>query len=413
MPSPPTEAPSHSEILDLARRDPGSAQRLLGDLSVSQLVSLVCETPLRRRGQILEALPEPETVIPRLPPAELCFSVKALGLADAGWLLAHASAEQVTLAMDLDVWKGDELERPALSNWLRALAHTPRSALLRALQSLDPELVVLLLQSRVEVFQKPAGDEDWQPPSAAKTLEGQFYFRARAEGDDLEDVEIALRALFEDDYWRYFRMLLGALWELPSNEEEFALRWRSGRLQDLGFPPRDEALAVYAFLPPEQLDEIPDGETPLDVTSWRLPVWIPTLPAVPPEGERLFHAIVALAADERQACFYAFVALANKVAVADGLPLSDAESTPRAIQKAARFASLGLARLASHHTLDDVQLLRSVSLGRLFRVGANLEPTAARSDWQRPHLISADRREQQGPPTAAGGPESTRKRREP
>ena len=160
MPPSSTTAPSHDEILDLARRDPGSAKQALADLSVEQLVSLVCETPLRRRGKILEALPEPETVIPLLPPAELCFSVKALGLADAGWLLAHASAEQVTLAMDLDVWKGYELERPALSSWLRALAHTPRSALLRAVQALDPELMVLLLQSRLEVFQKPAGDED-------------------------------------------------------------------------------------------------------------------------------------------------------------------------------------------------------------------------------------------------------------
>ena len=377
MPPSSTTAPSHDEILDLARRDPGSAKQALADLSVEQLVSLVCETPLRRRGKILEALPEPETVIPLLPPAELCFSVKALGLADAGWLLAHASAEQVTLAMDLDVWKGYELERPALSSWLRALAHTPRSALLRAVQALDPELMVLLLQSRLEVFQKPAGDEDWQPPVGAKTLEGQFYYRARVEGDDLEEVEITLTALFEEDYWRYFRMLLGAIWELPSNEEEFALRWRTGRLQDLGFPPRDEALAVYAFLAPEQLDEIPAGETPLDITPWRLPAWIPSLPATLPEEQRLFRAIAALADEERQACFYAIVALANKVAVADGLPLSDAESTPRAIQKTARIVGNGLSHLSSCHALDDADVLRSVSLERLFRVGANLDPERA------------------------------------
>jgi len=373
MPPSSTETPHHDEIIHLAQNDPSRAAKALGDLSVAQLVSLVCETPLRRRQKILEALPEPETVIPLLPPAELCFTVKTLGLADAGWLLAHATTEQVVLAVDLDVWKGLEIERPALSSWLHALAHTPRSALLRALQSLDPELMVLLLQSRVEVFQKPASDEDWQPPEASKTLEGQFYYRARAEGDDLEEIEIALRALFEDDYWRYFRMMQGAIWELPSNEEEFALRWRTGRLQDLGFPPRDEAVALYAYLPAEQLHEIPAGQTPLDVRAWQLPAWIRSLPATPAEGQRLFRAIAALTGEERTACFYAFVALANKVAVADELPLSDPESIPRAIQKSARIAGVGLAHLSTHHALEDPQVLQTVALERLFRVGANLE----------------------------------------
>jgi hypothetical protein len=370
--------PNHGKILDLARSDPDAAKQIVADFDVEQLVGLVCETPMRRRKLILELLPEPETVIPLLPEAELCFTVKALGLADAGWLLAHATAEQLVVAMDLDVWTGYEINRPALSDWLRALAHTPRSALLRALQSLDPELFVLLLQSRVEVFLKPAGDEDWQPPEGGKTLEGQFYYRAIADDDDLEDVDIALHALFEEDYWRYFRMLQGVIWELPSNEEEFALRWRTGRLQDLGFPPRDEALSIYAFLEVEQLDAIPDAGAPLDVAPWRLPVWIPSLPAAGSEGHRIFRAIAELEDDERQACFYAFVALANKVAVADDLPLSDAESTPQAIEKTARTVDAGLDHITSRHELGDAQVLRSVSLERLFRVGANLKA-------ERPH----------------------------
>ncbi|MGE4649988.1 MAG: DUF6178 family protein [Myxococcota bacterium] len=370
--------PNHGKILDLARSDPDAAKQIVADFNVEQLVGLVCETPMRRRKLVLELLPEPETVIPLLPEAELCFTVKALGLADAGWLLAHATTEQLAVAMDLDVWTGYEVNRPALSDWLRALAHTPRSALLRALQSLDPELFVLLLQSRVEVFLKPAGDEDWQPSEGCKTLEGQFYYRAIADDDDLEDVNIALHALFEEDYWRYFRMLQAVIWELPSTEEEFALRWRTGRLQDLGFPPREEAVSIYAFLEPEQLDAIPDAAAPLDVAPWRLPVWIPSLPAARSEGHRIFRAIAELEEDERQACFYAFVALANKVAVADDLPLSDAESTPQAIEKAARTIDAGLGHIASRHELGDTQVLRSVSLEHLFRVGANLESARAR-----------------------------------
>jgi hypothetical protein len=86
----------------------------------------------------------------------------------------------------------------------------------------------------------------------------------------------------------------------------------------------------------------------------------------------LFRAAAELEADERAAFLYALLGLANKVAVADGLPLSDAESTPAAIERAAELASAGLEHLAREHGLAAAELLRRVPLDRLFRVGANL-----------------------------------------
>ena len=82
---------------------------------------------------------------------------------------------------------------------------------------------------------------------------------------------------------------------------------------------------------------------------------------------------------ERRSALYAFVALANKVAVADRTELSDAESTPIAIDKAADFASVGLEFLSTELGLDAVDVLRRVPLQRLFSVGANLEPERAYS----------------------------------
>ena len=72
------------------------------------------------------------------------------------------------------------------------------------------------------------------------------------------------------------------------------------------------------------------------------------------------------------------MAVANKVAVADAMPLSDATSTPRAIAKAAQWISEGLAHVADQNDLDDIEVLRRVGLERLFSVGANLDPERAR-----------------------------------
>jgi hypothetical protein len=105
---------------------------------------------------------------------------------------------------------------------------------------------------------------------------------------------------------------------------------------------------------------------------------MPRLPAAADESALLFRAIAALEEEERRTAFHALVALANKIAVADRLPLSDAESTPRAIAKAARFASAGLELLAREQGMDPAAVLRRAPLDRLFRVGANLDPAAAK-----------------------------------
>jgi hypothetical protein len=367
------------DVLRLAREDRRAVVEALRATPPEEQAALVCSAPLQARGELLDLLPEPERVIPLLPEAELCFTVKAIGLADAAWILELATAEQVTASIDLDAWQSHEPDLPVLSEWIGALAATDRDAFRRAVDALDTELLVLHLKSRIEVFQKPSGDDDWSPPDSAQTLEGQFYYRSRRDDDDLIAIGELLRMLFEEDYWTYFRLMQGVIWELESDAQEWALRWRTGRLEDLGFPSWDDAMPIYRFLRPKERGRIPRGEKPLADSAWPLPVSISSLPAAASHDHRVFQAIARLDEAERRACFHALVAVANKVAVADGMPLSDASSTPRAIDKAAEFISAGLTHVAEENALEDTEVLRRVSLERLFSVGANLDPERARS----------------------------------
>jgi len=115
---------------------------------------------------------------------------------------------------------------------------------------------------------------------------------------------------------------------------------------------------------------------PLEVGAWRLPVWVPDLPAAPDARHAIFRAAAELSAEERRAFFFGFVAVANKLAVADRLPLGDAESIPAAIEKVARTASRGLEHVAGANALAEVEVLRRVPVERLFRVGASLDRDA-------------------------------------
>lgn len=377
MVDPPSPGSDPRRILPLARRDRAAAVAALSELSVEEQVALVCDAPLAQRAELLGLLPDPESVVPAIPEAEFCFTVKAIGLSDAVWLLELAEPQQLVAAIDLDAWNGIALDPEALDAWVDALAQTDRDSLLRAVRALDPELLVRFLESRIRVELKPE-DPGWQPPEGAQTLDGQFYFGAVSEDDDLSGVVHLLRTLFEADYWTYFRLLQGTLWELPSETEEWALRWRTGRLEDLGFPPWERSMRIYGYLRPEERAALPPHLRPLDVAAWNLPVWIPRLPASPDSRHALFRAIARLGEDERSACYYAFIGVVNKLAVADRLPLSDAASTPIAIEKAADLVSDGLRFVAEANQIDEVEALRRVPMERLFRVGANLNPERAK-----------------------------------
>lgn len=377
--APPTERAR--EILELARRDRDAAREALAALPAEAQVALVCEAPVARRAALLTLLEDAAPVVPRMPAGELCFTAKAVGLADAGWILEHASDDQLVACVDLDAWAHWTPDREKLHAWMEAFVDAGEDTLLRAARALDFEELVLWVRDRAEVSLKPSASEDegWEPPPGAQTLEGQFHLVARREKDDLSELLTLLRVLFEQDYWVYYRLMQGAMWELDSDAEEWAARWRTGRLQDMGFPTWEESKRIYAWLRPEQLDRIPERSAPT-LGEWPLPIWMPKLPASREAELLLWRALAELGEEERRPCLFAFLALANRVAVADELPLGDAESMPVAIDKAARLASRGLGFLVERHGLAAAELLRRVPLERLFRVGHHLERAEAGPD---------------------------------
>jgi hypothetical protein len=369
----PSLIPEARRILQLAQSNKQAASEELAALTLEEQAAMVCEAPLAVRAYLLDLTPMPEQVIPLLPEAELCFSVKAVGLADASWILEHATPRQIVASIDLDTWRGVERDIQSMDQWLAAFAEAGEETLVRTAQSLDPELIVLYLRDHVDVMIDPK-DEEWQAPEGAQTLDGQFYFLATRPDDDLAPLMGLLYALFRNDYWLYFRMLQGVIWELQPELEEWSLRWRTGRMQDLGFPSWDEAMRIYGFIRPERRADVDRENDALDISEWALPVSMSALPASAESQHSVFRAVSELDDSERHAFFYAFVGTANRIAVADGMPLGEPETLPAAIEKAAIVVSQGLDHVATENSLSAADTLRCVSLERLYRVGASLFP---------------------------------------
>ena len=343
--------PEARRLLKLARTDRRAAEKELAALTPERQATVICEASLSIRRQMIDLLPDPESVIPLIPEAEFCYTCRSIGLEDSAWLLEMATETQIVTSFDLDVWSGIQIDPARLELWMTALAGGADETLLRAAQSFDPELLVIYLRQHVDVSLKPSeqDDPDWSPPDRSQTLEGQFYFVAKDPKDDLAPVLRLLHTLFQGDYWLYFRMIQAVLVELPTENAEWALRWRTGRLEDLGFPSWDASMRIYGFLRPERMADVPDDDSALDLESWAMPVWLSELPGARSDERALFRATRELGAGERSALFYALIALANRVAVADRMELGDPESLPGAIDKATpgRMRCFILSRICS------------------------------------------------------------------
>lgn len=367
--------------MKLAEKDYALARSEMRTLSDEEQVAAICEAPIAMRGALLELAEAPEVLIPLFPEAELCFTCKQVGVSDASWILDYATTDQILACIDLDAWSGLSPAMEKLDGWIAALAEAGEESLLRASQAMDPEMIALYLRNLADVELKPAGDEDWQPPEGGQTFEGQFYLIARQPNDDLAPLLRLLHVLFQKDYWLYFRMMHSVREEAESEITDWALRWRTNRLEDLGFPSWDRSMGIYGHLRPERLADLAPEPIATEQNAWNLPVWITSLPAAVDHQHAIFRAVVDLDAEERTSFFYAFLSLANRIAVADRRDLGDSETLPDTMEKAASITSLGLEFIAQENRTTTADVLRRTDLSRLFRVGVNLQPEGVRPSF--------------------------------
>ncbi len=349
--------------MGLARRDRAAAREQLRALVPDQLAELCQELRASLRSEFLMLLDHPEDVVPLLPEAEPAATIVAGGVFEGAWLLEVASPDQRVACIDLDCWRGYSLALPQLRDWIDALIEAGRPTLLRTLEELDPELWVLLMRDMADVT--VIGKEE-EPPDGWFTEDGVCYFGARSDEDYARVREIAQTA-FSEAQPRYWQLVYGMLFESPSEIEEYALRWRSARMADLGFPEREQAMQAYRPLSSEAAPvwNVTHAEPGALVPYESLPQQL--------RGTLVGRALAELPADRAADVLGYVLAVANSLAVADYLALSDAESIPGAMAKAIADIDRGLAELAQVRGEEPHRILDQTKPMDLFRVGATLQ----------------------------------------
>jgi hypothetical protein len=326
----------------------------------------------RKRFEAILDDPAAPLTVRHLPAEDLFFLIRSIGLDDAGTLLGLAAPEQIRVCADLDLWRRDCLDVDRAVAWLEALDALGPARLTSALESFDLELLAFLVRRHANVYDRSLEE---RPPASTphvvvETPDG-FYWIEFTSPDRRVTTLLAhlIDQIYKADPDRAMAIVREARWSYAAELEESAYRFRSRRLEDLGFVDAFEALAVY-----QPIDLAGIGEVPPRRASGEPPAVLPVVFAEALVDEVFLGRVLAAIDDGRALGLVAdaLVVLLNRVLAADLVDPGDLDAVLEAATRVRDTLSLGLEHLGAGTVAGGVAALDRFGLGTVFRVGYTL-----------------------------------------
>lgn len=334
----------------------------LPTLAVSR--AMLAAAPGRRKLDVVYGASDPRTFARRLPAEDLFFAIKEIGLNDAAELVGLAAPSQFRTFVDLDGWEGSEPDPHRILLWLRlAWEGDPRT--FRAKRAaLDPEVVLVVLKTQTEVH--PLEDGELQAALRSdnfiRTPDNKYLVEILAEGDDGAMVRRVLEDFIDESPLEAIRLFEAVRWEIRTELEETALRWRTGRLRDLGFPDLEEAIRIWAPLPAEWKPR--EGRPPAGAVAG-----VPALLLATSQAQLLLDRVAEHLPDEARPLFNeGLLYLLNCSLVADGVAPRDLDFARSTLAATRSMLSLGLEEAAGGDEQEALRILSTTPASELFRL---------------------------------------------
>ena len=329
-------------------------------LPFAEKMAHVRNMPAKRRIALIEVDPDGKRLSRALPAQELYWMLKETGEADALVLVEFSSPEQCAFFLDMELWKNRSLSQAKAVKWLGYLLETGEARLAEQLPDLDFELLLLICMREITV----GGGIGDMTPDDERTADwdhsfDNLYFITFRNPKHARLIGTFLDCVYRLDHQLYSRLMEEVKCEAESEVEELAYHFRAGRLADLGFPERDEAIALYARLDPATF--VPAGEKKLLPTSEHI-----NLPA-PVAGDSLLSRALALhPADE---LLMELNYLINTALVAEETAIADREGMEAVFLRVYGYLNTALEFLCGDDAGKAAALLEGEYLKRLFQLG--------------------------------------------
>lgn len=228
---------------------------------------------MTRRGERLLASIDLAREVATLEPLEAYYIVREVGLDQALSILFQLSPDQLEACIDLDCWNSYDFVADRLDEWLTAFALAGPRKLAKAFFSLNYVVQLLFLTKTVTVYDP---DTDLVPQKAeekdttrAMTPDGFYLLELKTEISLKMHPFALLDALYQYDSTATHQLLSQVRVDLETQIEEEALRFRNGRMEDIGFVTPDEAAVLFSR--PAICQPTPRSQKPTDCSFTRVP----------------------------------------------------------------------------------------------------------------------------------------------
>lgn len=323
----------------------------------TELVRRLTElAPKKRLDAMLEEV-DGRALVRSIPAEEVYSSIIDVGLVDSTEIVQLSTPDQFRTYVDLASWQRDRVDVLEVLHWLRAARGDDDQEYLKKLQRLDIELVELMFKKLAHIHDLQEDPDVNTEGVTVETPEGKFLVEFTIDGVDEAALQQLTRDLMAANPFELTRFLEAVRWEQVTELEEAAFQFRQSRLQDLGFPPLDEALKVFAWLDPDK------AVVPVSSAGLSRP------------GERVDYVaamfsgldLVERANLEGEVRF-----LVNCVLVAEGAEPGDPSALRRLSEHARDTLELGLEHLTGSEPLRAVDVVREKTLREIFQIGFSL-----------------------------------------
>lgn len=319
--------------------------------------------PSERLEMILED-PDDKKLTWAMQPQEVYWLFKEVGGEGAMELLALTNPVQFLFILDMELWRGWSFMEDKAVEYLGYLIKGGEEHFLELLPHLDFNLLSLLL-SREIVVAGGIGDlntdeerlTDWD-----HTFDDVFLIKFRNPKHS-QIIGSFLELICRYDNQLYTALMESVSGDIDTEMEEESYRMKSGRLADLGFPPRDEALEIYSRVNPATF--VPGSNKSLLQTKGST-----TLPATFISGKTFLERVIPLVDSEnfRMELNY----LVNTALVADQAHLGNTEYMRAVVERVYGYLNIALEHLSHGDEIKGAKILGGEYLKRLFQLGFSI-----------------------------------------
>ena len=329
------------------------------DARRAELVRRLTElAPKNRLDAMMEEV-DGRALVRSIAAEDVYAAIIDVGLADSTEIVQLSTPEQFRTYVDLAAWQKDRMDPLEVLHWLRAARGEDDHEFIRKLQGLDLEVLEYMYRKLTIVHDLQENPDVNTEGVTMETPDGAYLLEFRIEGVD----EHALRRLTQDimanNPFELSRFLEAIRWEMTTELEETAFQFRQSRLQDLGFPPLEEASRAFAWVDP---------------ATFKMPAASGAAALTAPSSRHDFVGAMfkGLDAGERQNLEGEVRYLVNCVLVAEGAEPGDPDAIRKFSEAARDSLDLGLEHLTGGDVERAPEVVRERPLREIFQVGFSL-----------------------------------------